>query len=74
MYNGIIEAVHKGEVKPSRIDEAVKRILLFKLSTIDQPIVDANKADQIVGSQQHALIIQKYKQNHGLSEEKTKQQ
>ncbi|MGG4013237.1 glycoside hydrolase family 3 N-terminal domain-containing protein [Bacillus smithii] len=74
VYNGIIEAVHKGEVKPSRIDEAVKRILLFKLSTIGQPIVDANKADQIVGSQQHALIIQQYKQNHGLSEEKTKQQ
>ena len=73
VYNGIIEAVHKGEVKSSRIDEAVKRILLFKLSAI-QPKVDPNKAAQIVGSQEHALVIQQYKKNHGLPEEKTKQQ
>ncbi|MBE3570330.1 MAG: hypothetical protein IMW92_09540 [Bacillales bacterium] len=61
-------------MKPSRIDEAVKRILLFKLSTIQQPTVDANKAAEIVGSQQHALILHQYKKNHRLSEEKTKQQ
>jgi beta-glucosidase len=48
----VIELVTAGSVPESRIDEAVRRLLLvkFQLGLFDDPYVDEDAADRIVGS------------------------
>lgn len=48
VYNGILQAVKKGEVTQERLNEAVRRVLTHKLSSISNPIVDPEQAEQIV--------------------------
>ena len=49
----IIELVKTGELKESRIDQSVKRIMRdkFRLGLFDDPYVDEDQADQIAGKE-----------------------
>ncbi len=53
--SGLDDAVKNGLIKPSRIDEAVRRVLRvkFRLGVFDEPLGDPDHADQIVQSQAH---------------------
>lgn len=50
----IIELVRSGQVPESRLDLAVHRLLRekFRLGLFDQPFVDAEKAERVVGNEQ----------------------
>jgi beta-glucosidase len=47
----VVELVKSGKIKESRIDTSIRRLLLvkFELGLFDDPFVDVNKVDQIVG-------------------------
>ena len=49
----VVKLVKEGKISESRIDESVVRILKmkFKLGLFDNPYVDANKANKIVGNE-----------------------
>ena len=49
----LVKLVKEGKISESRIDESVVRILKmkFKLGLFDNPYVDANKANKIVGNE-----------------------
>ena len=49
VINGITEAVEQQKLSKDQIDEAVKRILTYKLSTITSTHVDEQKAGEVVG-------------------------
>lgn len=49
VFNGILEAVETKKLKEERIDEAVKRILMYKLSSIKNTYVDPAQAEKEVG-------------------------
>ncbi len=49
VFNGILEAVETKKLKEERIDEAVKRILMYKLSSIKDTYVDSAQAETVVG-------------------------
>ena len=49
VINGITEAVKQKKLSEERIDEAVKRILAYKLSTITSTHVDEQHAGEVVG-------------------------
>lgn len=51
VFEGIKEAVLSKQLSEKRIDEAVKRILSYKLSTINTTQSDVNHAENIVGNQ-----------------------
>lgn len=48
----VVALVESGRLKEPRLDESVRRILLdkFRLGLFDNPFVDENKAEQIVGN------------------------
>jgi beta-glucosidase len=50
----IIKLVKEGQIKESRIDESVKRLLRqkFELGLFDNPFVDESKVNQVLGKQE----------------------
>lgn len=50
VINGIVQAVRAGKLSEDRIDESVKRMLTYKLSTITSPHVDVEHAEEVVGN------------------------
>ena len=50
VYNGIIEAVNKGEIPMERIDESTRRVLTYKLNNIQKTTVDPEQAAKVVKS------------------------
>jgi len=63
VYNGIIEAVQKGEIPMERIDEAVERVLTYKLNTIHGTVVDPEQAEKVVKSTEHVNYIRNLQLN-----------
>ncbi|MGX2961708.1 beta-N-acetylhexosaminidase [Peribacillus sp. JNUCC 23] len=57
VYNGIIEAVKKGEIPMERIDQAATRVLSYKLKNSQTTTVDPKQADAIVKSQESINYI-----------------
>ncbi|MFJ7640268.1 beta-N-acetylhexosaminidase [Peribacillus sp. NPDC097225] len=57
VYNGIIDAVKKGEIPMERIDESTKRVLTYKLNNIQQTIVDPEQAAKVVKSPESVNYI-----------------
>lgn len=49
VINGLVEAVKEKKISEARIDESVKRILAYKLSTISSIHVDEQYAEKMVG-------------------------
>ena len=49
LFNGVVEAVQNHKLSEARIDEAVKRVLTYKLSAIDSTYSDPEHAERIVG-------------------------
>ncbi|WP_234978359.1 beta-N-acetylhexosaminidase [Bacillus tuaregi] len=49
VFNGILEAVETNQLSEERIDEAVKRILMYKLSSLKNTHVDPSRAEKMVG-------------------------
>ncbi|MCQ6277096.1 glycosyl hydrolase family 3 [Bacillus sp. V3B] len=49
VYKGVLNAVQAGKLAETRIDEAVERILRYKLISIQSTYVDPNHAEQVVG-------------------------
>jgi beta-glucosidase len=51
----LLALVHEGRVTESRLDESVRRILLvkFQLGLFDDPYVDLDQAEKVVGSAEH---------------------
>jgi len=49
LFNGVVEAVQNHKLSEARIDEAVKRVLTYKLSAIDSTYSDPELAERIVG-------------------------
>lgn len=54
-YNAVKSAVQSGAISQARLDQAVTRILSLKYryGVMDDPYVDPNQADSIVGSPEH---------------------
>ena len=50
----LIELVEEGQISEARIDESVKRLLRakFKMGLFDNPFVDADQAEKVVGNQE----------------------
>lgn len=61
VYNGIIDAVHSGEIPIERINQAAKRIISYKLNTMKNEIVDPNQAVSIVKSEESLTYLQSLK-------------
>lgn len=71
----LVELVKEGKITEARIDESVKRLLSakFKMGLFDNPFVDVNKVDKIVGNadalakgklaQRKSIILLKNKMN-----------
>ena len=49
VYKGVLNAVHSGKLSEDQINEAVERILKYKLTNIYSTQVDPDKAEEIVG-------------------------
>ncbi len=60
VYNGLVKAVKDGKIQEKRINEAVTRVLMHKLSTIQNPIVDPQYAKETVGSKEHKTLIENW--------------
>ncbi|MEV0697480.1 glycoside hydrolase family 3 protein [Saccharopolyspora sp. NPDC050389] len=58
--DGVVNAVHSGELTEQRIDQSVARILALKAArgVLDNPFVDVSKVDQIVGTPEHLAEAQ----------------
>lgn len=52
VYNGIIEAVKKGEIPMERINEAATRVLTYKLKNSQPTTVDPKQAEAVVNNQE----------------------
>lgn len=61
VYNGIIEAVHSGEIPMERINEAAKRVISYKLKTMQHETVDPNQVNSIVKSDESVKYLQSLK-------------
>ena len=59
-FNAVKRAVEAGDIKPSRIDESVKRILAAKqrLGLDKNRFADLNKIGKVLGSSEHQQIAQ----------------
>ncbi|OQU97537.1 Glycosyl hydrolase family 3 domain-containing protein [Cladophialophora immunda] len=57
----VVEAVHKGLVSESRIDQSVRRLLTekFALGLFDAPFVDVDEAERVVGHPDFVLEANK---------------
>jgi beta-glucosidase len=57
----LIEAVERGEVEETRLDESVRRILLgkFQLGLFENPYVDPEQAESVVGTPADVALAQK---------------
>ncbi|MBY0063465.1 beta-N-acetylhexosaminidase [Priestia aryabhattai] len=49
LFNGVVEAVQNHKLSEARIDEAVKRVLTYKLSAINSTYSDPELTERIVG-------------------------
>ncbi|MED3744260.1 beta-N-acetylhexosaminidase [Peribacillus psychrosaccharolyticus] len=61
VYNGIIEAVQSGEIPIERINEAAKRVISYKMNTMQHEIVDPKQADSIVKSEESLTYLENLK-------------
>jgi beta-N-acetylhexosaminidase len=59
-YHAVLSAVQSGEISTQRLDESVYRILRLKMKRglFDNPYVDADQADKIVGAPDHLADAQ----------------
>jgi beta-N-acetylhexosaminidase len=59
-YNAVLTAVKSGEISENRLDESVYRILRLKMKRglFDNPYVDVDQADKIVGAPDHLADAQ----------------
>lgn len=64
-FNGIKKAIESGEIKESRIDESVRRILAakVKLGLDKNRLVDLSKLDQVLGSSERQQVARKIIEN-----------
>jgi len=60
-FKNLKQLVLAGKISMKEMDEAVMRILIakFRLGLFDDPYVDANKAEEIVGSEQKRAVAYK---------------
>jgi beta-glucosidase len=60
-YLHLVELVKKGRLKEKQLDELVAEMLLwkFKMGIFDDPFVDPDEADRIVGCEEHAALALK---------------
>mgnify|MGYP000876589233 CR=1 FL=1 len=61
VYQGILSAVRSGEIKESRIDESVRRIVTYKLQNQYPVKVNPATAAKTVGSSAHKKLVE---ENH----------
>jgi len=54
-YNAVLDAIRSGEISARRLDESVYRILRLKMTRglFDDPFVDVELADKVVGAPDH---------------------
>ncbi|WP_419882348.1 glycoside hydrolase family 3 N-terminal domain-containing protein [Peribacillus sp. B-H-3] len=64
VYKGLIDAVKSGEIPVSRIDEAAKRVLIYKYTNIHRIEVDRKRAEKTVKSQNSLNYIDTLKLNN----------
>jgi beta-N-acetylhexosaminidase len=59
-YNAVLDAFRTGELSTERLDESVYRILRLKMQRglFDDPFVNVNKAEKIVGAPDHLADAQ----------------
>lgn len=58
VYNGVMEAVKNGKIPMERIDEAAKRIITYKLETMDHATVDPAMAEKTVRSAESVRYLE----------------
>ncbi|WP_082630133.1 glycoside hydrolase family 3 protein [Peribacillus muralis] len=58
VYEGLLEAVKAGKVPIERIDQSVKRVLTYKLYTMNDTKVDPNQAEKVVRSPESLKYIE----------------
>lgn len=61
VYNGVIEAVKNGKIPMERINEAAKRIIKYKLDTMNHTTVDPAKAEKTVKSAESVRYLESLK-------------
>lgn len=61
VYEGVIEAVKNGKIPMERINEAAKRIIKYKLETMNHTTVDPAKADKTVKSAESVRYLESLK-------------
>jgi beta-N-acetylhexosaminidase len=59
-YNAVLDAVNRGEISERRLDESVYRILRLKMKRglFDNPFVDVEQAEKVVGAPDHLADAQ----------------
>jgi beta-N-acetylhexosaminidase len=59
-YNAVLDAVRSGDISMDRLDDSVYRILRLKLhkGLFDNPYVDVDKAEKVVGAPDHVAAAQ----------------
>ena len=59
-YNAVLDAIRSGEISTRRLDESVYRILRLKMKRglFDDPFVDVELADKVVGAPEHLADAQ----------------
>lgn len=59
-YNAVLEAVESGEITERRLDRSVRRVLELKheLGLFEDPYVDLDEVDEVVGSPEHLRTAQ----------------
>jgi len=60
-FDNLVELVREGRIKESLIDQSVRRVLVekFKLGLFDNPYLDPDKVDAIVGCDEHRQVAYK---------------
>ncbi|MFK2826625.1 beta-N-acetylhexosaminidase [Bacillus sp. B190/17] len=58
VYNGLVKAVKTGEIPIERLNEAVERVIFYKLANIEHIEADPEKAEAVVKSAEHVQVIQ----------------
>ncbi|WP_285768149.1 glycoside hydrolase family 3 N-terminal domain-containing protein [Peribacillus sp. SI8-4] len=61
VYEGLLKAVKTGKVPMERIDQSVKRILTYKLHTMNRTRVDPRQAEKVVKSPESLKYIESLK-------------
>lgn len=61
VYNGIIEDVRSGEIPVEQINEAAKRVISYKMNTMQHENVDPKQAESIVKSEDSLTYLQNLK-------------